>query len=73
LSESPSSTPVLVKISQEVREYAAKKELEDIGMATKTAMEEMAAEYNQKISAAYHKLWFRFENCGVGTLTVYTR
>jgi len=66
-------TSVLVKIFQEVREYAAIKELEDIEMAIKTAMEEMAAEYNQKISAAYHKLWFCFENCGVGTLTVYTR
>ena len=45
-------TSVLVKIFQEVREYAAIKELEDIEMAIKTAMEEMAAEYNQKRSAA---------------------
>ena len=45
-----------MKISQEVRDYAAQKELSDVDQALKTGMEEMAEEYNQQGRKLYHKV-----------------
>jgi phosphomethylpyrimidine synthase len=45
-----------MKISQEVRDYAAARELEDIDSALRTGMEEMADEYNQHGRKLYHKV-----------------
>ena len=45
-----------MKISQEVRDYAAKKELDDVDAALKTGMDEMAEEYNQQGRKLYHKV-----------------
>ncbi|MEX0964686.1 MAG: phosphomethylpyrimidine synthase ThiC [Pseudohongiellaceae bacterium] len=45
-----------MKISQEVRDYAAKKELEDVDAALQSGMEEMAEEYNQQGRKLYHKV-----------------
>lgn len=45
-----------MKISQEVRDYAAKMELDDVDAAIKSGMEEMAEEYNQQGRQLYHKV-----------------
>lgn len=45
-----------MKISQEVRDYAANKELESIEAALQTGMAEMAEEYNQSGRKLYHKI-----------------
>ena len=45
-----------MKISQEVRDYAARKELDDVDVALETGMKEMADEYNQQGRKLYHKL-----------------
>jgi phosphomethylpyrimidine synthase len=45
-----------MKISQEVRDYAAAQELDSIDDAVKTGMEEMAEEYNQQGRKLYHKV-----------------
>lgn len=45
-----------MKISQEVREYAAKKEIEDVDNALKSGMEEMADTYNESGRELYRKV-----------------
>lgn len=45
-----------MKISQEVRDYAAAKELESVDDALQTGMAEMADEYNQSGRKLYHKI-----------------
>jgi phosphomethylpyrimidine synthase len=45
-----------MKISQKVRDYAAKKELEDADTALKSGMEEMADEYNSSGRNLYQKV-----------------
>jgi len=45
-----------MKISQEVREYAAKKEIEDVENALKSGMEEMADTYNESGRELYRKV-----------------
>ena len=45
-----------MKISQEVRDNAAKKELEDADKALKSGMEEMADEYNNSGRILYQKV-----------------
>jgi len=45
-----------MKISQEVRDYAAKKELDDVDAALRSGMDEMADEYNQQGRKLYHKV-----------------
>jgi phosphomethylpyrimidine synthase len=45
-----------MKISQEVRDYAAAKELSDVEAAMQSGMEEMADEYNQQGRELYHKV-----------------
>ena len=45
-----------MKISQEVRDYAAQKELADGEAALKSGMEEMADEYNKSGRNLYHKV-----------------
>lgn len=45
-----------MKISQEVREYAAKKEIEDVENALKSGMEEMADAYNESGRELYRKV-----------------
>lgn len=45
-----------MKISQEVREYAAKKEIEDVDYALKSGMEEMADTYNESGRELYRKV-----------------
>ena len=45
-----------MKISQEVRDYAAAKELENVEVALQSGMEEMADEYNQSGRKLYHKI-----------------
>lgn len=45
-----------MKISQEVRDYAAQKELGDVDNAIESGMQEMAEEYNQTGRKLYHKV-----------------
>lgn len=45
-----------MKISQEVRDYAAKKEIEDVANALKSGMEEMADTYNESGRELYRKV-----------------
>jgi phosphomethylpyrimidine synthase len=45
-----------MKISQEVRDYAAAKELDNVDAALQSGMEEMAEEYNQQGRKLYHKV-----------------
>lgn len=45
-----------MKISQEVRDYAAQKELNSVDDAIETGMQEMADEYNQSGRKLYHKV-----------------
>lgn len=45
-----------MKISQEVRDYAAAKELANVEVALQSGMEEMAEEYNQSGRKLYHKV-----------------
>ncbi|NKB34765.1 MAG: phosphomethylpyrimidine synthase ThiC [Pseudomonadales bacterium] len=45
-----------MKISQEVRDYAAKKELGNVDDAIESGMQEMAEEYNQSGRKLYHKV-----------------
>ncbi len=45
-----------MKISQEVRDYAAKKEIEDVENALKSGMEEMADTYNESGRELYRKV-----------------
>jgi len=45
-----------MKISQEVRDYAAKNQLDDVEEALQAGMEEMADEYNEQGRKLYHKL-----------------
>ncbi|MBL4761877.1 MAG: phosphomethylpyrimidine synthase ThiC [Gammaproteobacteria bacterium] len=45
-----------MKISQDVREYARKKGISDIGIAVETGMEEKAQEFKNKGSELYHEL-----------------
>ena len=45
-----------MKISQEVRDYAAEKELTNVDEALELGMEEMAGEYNQQGRKLYHKV-----------------
>ncbi|PCH63121.1 MAG: phosphomethylpyrimidine synthase ThiC [SAR86 cluster bacterium] len=45
-----------MKISQEVRDYAAKKELADVEDAVKAGMNEMSEEYNKQGQQLYHKV-----------------
>ena len=45
-----------MKISQEVRDYAANKELANVEAALQTGMAEMAEEYNQSGRKLYHKI-----------------
>lgn len=45
-----------MKISQEVRDYAAAKELEDLDTALQSGMDEMSEEYNQQGRELYRKV-----------------
>jgi len=45
-----------MKISQEVRDYAAAKELDNVDAALQSGMKEMAEEYNQSGRKLYHKI-----------------
>ena len=45
-----------MKISQEVRDYAASKEMDNVDVAIQSGMEEMADEYNQQGRRLYHKV-----------------
>lgn len=45
-----------MKISQEVRDYAAAKEMDNVDAALQSGMEEMAEEYNQQGRKLYHKV-----------------
>ncbi len=45
-----------MKISQEVRDYAAQKEINSVDDAIETGMQEMADEYNQSGRKLYHKV-----------------
>ena len=45
-----------MKISQEVRDYAAQKDLNNVDDAIETGMQEMADEYNQSGRKLYHKV-----------------
>jgi len=45
-----------MKISQEVRDYAARKELEDVDVALQSGMEEMADTYNQSGRELYKRV-----------------
>ena len=45
-----------MKISHEVREYAAGKELSEVNDAIEVGMEEMANTYNEKGRKLYHKV-----------------
>ncbi len=45
-----------MKISHEVRKYAASKQLENVDEAVKTGMEEMAEEYKQHGNKLYHEV-----------------
>ena len=45
-----------MKISQEVRDYAAQKELENLDSALQTGMEEMADTYNQTGRELYRRV-----------------
>ncbi len=45
-----------MKISKEVRDYAASKDLENVDVAIQTGMDEMSDEYNQQGRKLYHKV-----------------
>ena len=45
-----------MKISHEVRDYAAQKELQEVGDAIELGMEEMADQYNEQGRNLYHKV-----------------
>ena len=45
-----------MKISPEVRDYAASKEMDNVDVAIQSGMEEMADEYNQQGRRLYHKV-----------------
>ncbi len=45
-----------MKISQEVRDYAAQNELDNVDEAIQSGMDEMAEEYNQQGRKLYHKV-----------------
>ena len=45
-----------MKISHEVRDYAAQKELQEVGDAIELGMEEMADQYNERGRNLYHKV-----------------
>ena len=45
-----------MKISREVRDYAAQKELQEVGDAIELGMEEMADQYNEQGRNLYHKV-----------------
>jgi hypothetical protein len=45
-----------MKISQEVRDYAAARELDTVDAALQTGMAEMADEYNHSGRKLYHKV-----------------
>ena len=45
-----------MRISQEVRDYAVSKEMDNVDVAIQSGMEEMAEEYNQQGRRLYHKV-----------------